>query len=200
MKNVFYCLLVIFVSSCSSSQKMTIEIAAQDKVELSYPQYEMAMVDLKNKSGKPVGVTVLKQDDGGFVRGFGLGMMASESVMLEGENILILSNQADAPIKIKVDAAESNSRPVKIGENSEVRTFTLENTTGKSIPLLIPSVMNPNLSPFSKSGVDLKIGQEILFKAGGKKYVLLVVDETIKNGDVLNVAALLKERKSELNL
>jgi len=60
--------------------------------------------------------------------------------------------------------------------------------------------MNPNLSPFSNSGVDLKIGQKILFKEGGKKYVLLVVDETIAQGDEINVAQLLKSKRKELGL
>lgn len=76
--------------------------------------------------------------------------------------------------------------------------FTLENKTAFSIPLAIPSVMNPNLSPFSKSSVSLKIGQKVFFKKKKKRYLLLQVDETIKDGDVLDVAALIKERKKEL--
>lgn len=175
-------------------------IPAQDKVELTYPQYEMSMVDLKNKSGKPVQVEVVEEDDQDFVRGFGLGMMAKESIMLEQENTLVLTNQTDSPIKIKVEAYETQARPVQAGANPDYITFTLENTTAKSIPLLIPSVMNPNLSPFSKSGVDLKIGQEILFREKGKKYVLLVVDETIQNGATLNVSELLKAKKKELGI
>jgi hypothetical protein len=78
--------------------------------------------------------------------------------------------------------------------------FTLQNTTAFSIPLIIPSVMNPNLSPFSKSSVGLKIGQEVFFKNKKKKYLLLKVDETIKDGAVLDVATLIKERKKELGL
>ena len=60
--------------------------------------------------------------------------------------------------------------------------------------------MNPNLSPDSMSGVTLKMGQEILFKERGKKYVLLTVDESIQKGDILDVAKLLPERKKELGL
>lgn len=76
--------------------------------------------------------------------------------------------------------------------------FTLQNKSPKAIPLIIPGVMNPNLSPFSKSGVSLKIGQEILFKEKGKRQVLLTVDNSIKDGDILDIAQLLKERKREL--
>ena len=60
--------------------------------------------------------------------------------------------------------------------------------------------MNPNLSPLSNSGVDLKVGQKVLFKAKGKKQVLLVVSRNIKQGEVLDVAKLLKERKKELGI
>ena len=79
-------------------------------------------------------------------------------------------------------------------------SFTLRNNTKKSIPLIIPTVMNPNLSPLSNSGVDLKVGQKVLFKAKGKKQVLLVVSRNIKQGEVLDVAELLKERKKELGI
>lgn len=200
MKNLIFAFLVLFAASCSTSQKMTVQISAQDKVELNYPQYEMSIVDLNNKSGKPVQVSIVEQDDQDFVRGFGLGMMAKESIMVEQGNTLVLTNQTDSPIKLRVKVNESQVKPVQAGENPMIKSFTLENTTGKSIPLLIPSVMNPNLSPFSKSGVDLKVGQEILFREKGKKYVLLTVDEKIQNGATLNVSELIKDKKKELGI
>jgi biopolymer transport protein ExbD len=79
------------------------------------------------------------------------------------------------------------------------RSFTLRNNSAKSIPLQIPGVMNPNLSPFSNSGVDLKMGQEIFFTYKGKKRILLIVDENINHGDVVDVSKLLKERKKEID-
>lgn len=87
------------------------------------------------------------------------------------------------------------------GENdADHVAFTLHNGSAQSIPLIIPKVMNPNLSPFSNSAVDLKIGQEILFRVKGKNYILFTVDNTIKNGDVIEVDQLLKQRKKELGL
>lgn len=77
-------------------------------------------------------------------------------------------------------------------------SFTLHNTTAKSIPLIIPNVMNPNLSPFSKSGVTLAIGQEILFKYKGKKQVLLTVSKE-NSAVTLDVAKLIQQRKKELD-
>jgi hypothetical protein len=60
--------------------------------------------------------------------------------------------------------------------------------------------MNPNLSPKSSSGVSLEPGQEIYFRVKGKKYLLFTVDESIAEGERINVPALIRERKKELGL
>lgn len=72
--------------------------------------------------------------------------------------------------------------------------FTLHNSSSKSIPLKIPGVMNPNLSPLSDSGVTLAIGQKVFYKKKRKNYLLLVVDVSYK-GQTLDVAKLVKEKK-----
>ena len=77
-------------------------------------------------------------------------------------------------------------------------TFDLRNKSMKSIPLLIPGVMNPNLSPMSRSGVSLEVGQKILFRYKGKKRVLLIVTEDLE-GATIEVSKLLKERKWEVD-
>ena len=78
-------------------------------------------------------------------------------------------------------------------------SFTLKNPIAKSIPLWIPSVMNPNLSPFSSSGVTLKIGQKIYFKHKMRKRLLLEVTKDLDEKS-FNLAKLIRERKKELNL
>jgi len=75
--------------------------------------------------------------------------------------------------------------------------FTLRNNSLKSIPLEIPGVMNPNLSPMSKSMVDLCVGQEIFFDYNGERTLLLTVTEDLKN-QKLNVSRLISQRKKEL--
>lgn len=74
--------------------------------------------------------------------------------------------------------------------------ISLRNPTAKSIPLIIPKVMNPNLSPFSRSGVRLEIGQEIFYKQNGKKRLLLVIDESYSDAE-LNVAKLIRDKEAE---
>ena len=86
-----------------------------------------------------------------------------------------------------IDASAKQLAEKSITQKSKSKvSFTLRNNSAKSIPLIIPSVMKPNLSPNSNSGVTLKMGQEILFRSNGKKRILLVVDETIKEGDVID--------------
>ncbi|MGB6035508.1 MAG: hypothetical protein WBG42_04520 [Cryomorphaceae bacterium] len=75
--------------------------------------------------------------------------------------------------------------------------FTLRNNSLKSIPLKIPGVMNPNLSPMSNSGVDLKVGQKVFCFIDGKKVLLLTVTEDLK-GQTLKVDELIREKRKEL--
>jgi hypothetical protein len=142
----------------------------------------------------------VETDEREQVSGFGLGSNSRATITVDGSNKLVLKNSGDQKIKFRIKVAEAEPEPVKEYARTNHVTFTLQNKSAKSIPLLIPTVMNPNLSPFSKSGVKLEIGQEILFKEKGKKYVLLTVDESIKNGDIVVVNTLLNDRKKELGL
>ncbi len=75
--------------------------------------------------------------------------------------------------------------------------LSFENRSSVSIPLQIPSVMNPNLSPRSSSGVTLRKGQEVFFNYQGKKTLLLKIDHE-KDGDVVVIDQLIAKRLAEL--
>ena len=51
--------------------------------------------------------------------------------------------------------------------------------------------MNPNLSPFSRSGVDLPWGQKIYLKTPGKNLLILTVSDSIRKGSQIDVADLI---------
>jgi len=58
--------------------------------------------------------------------------------------------------------------------------------------------MNPNLSPMSKSGVELTYGQEVFFfqnRDRRKQTLLFVVSEQFKDGEVLEIDDLIREKK-----
>ena len=79
--------------------------------------------------------------------------------------------------------------------------FTFHNGSLKSIPLVIPSVMNPNLSPLSNSGVSLNVGQKVYFYPNGtskKRELLFTVDESFQQDQILEIDAMIEKRKKEL--
>jgi hypothetical protein len=78
-------------------------------------------------------------------------------------------------------------------------SFTLRNNSLSSIPLKIPGVMNPNLSPMSNSGVSLEVGQKIYFQHRGRKKLLLEVTTDLEGTKVI-VNEEIKRRKEELDL
>ena len=189
--------LTLFFGACSNYQ-ISVQIPAKEKLVLDYPNYDVYMANLQNRSLTNLDVKVISKKGEKWIRSFGLGAMATEKIRVEKENQLVLQNNGKQTIKLRVSIDESR-RETK-SKKAEYKSFTLKNKGDKSIPLLIPNVMNPNLSPDSESGVDLQVGQQILFRSGFKKYILLTVDESINNGDVLNVGELLTQRKKELGL
>lgn len=79
--------------------------------------------------------------------------------------------------------------------------MTFHNGSLRSIPLIIPGVMNPNLNPKSNSGVSLDVGQKVYFLPNGKrnsKALLFTVDATFKKDTVLQIDEIIKKRKLEL--
>jgi hypothetical protein len=79
--------------------------------------------------------------------------------------------------------------------------MTFHNGSFRSIPLIIPGVMNPNLSPKSNSGVSLDVGQKVYFLPNGKrnsKALLFIVDRAFKKDTVLQIDEIIEKRKLEL--
>jgi hypothetical protein len=71
-------------------------------------------------------------------------------------------------------------------------SFTLYNLLLKYIPLVIPGVMNPNLSPLSRSGVTLAVGQQIFIIRDRKRELLYTVPADHAPGTEVNCATLIE--------
>lgn len=99
----------------------------------------------------------------------------------------------------------SNRNTIKI-ERSKFKAASKEgsiklvfiNESAKSIPLIIPTVMNPNLSPNSKSSVIVRYGQEILFKHQYRVHILTVINDNFNSCDTLKIDELVRLRKQQL--
>ena len=207
MKNLFFLALALLLGSCTA-----IKIPAGQSLEIDYPDYENYTVRLNNKTNQGFDVKMVNKTTGEKQGSFGIGRKAKVDVNMQAGNKLVLQNNSTSEKRvswkvsktqkkeIKTAVAENTTKSKKPKNTNTVIRFTLANESAKNIPLIIPSVMNPNLSPFSASGVDLQVGQEIFFKVKGKKYLLLSVDDSIQQDSTLDVAALLKKRKQELGL
>lgn len=190
--------LIVFTLSACTSNRSVVTLTPKQKVVIDYPSYDVFSAQLKNAGFSAIDVSVNSKDSGTKIRSFGLNAMGNAKIMVEQENELTLYNPSDKTVRVKF-SIEKTSRAV-YNKQEVYRTLTLENKSTRSIPLIIPTVMNPNLSPLSRSGVDLKMGQKVYFKAKGKKYMLFEVDDTIQNGDIIDVARLLENRKTELGI
>lgn len=169
-------------------------IEAGETLQIEKPEFEHCNAIIKNQSNQQLEIKVKDLSSGEFISGFGLGKLGKESIYISRKGNLFIKNTGKKTAKVKVTFEESKAPEVM--RNSV--QLTLQNKSAKSIPLIIPSVMNPNLSPFSKSEVNLNIGQKIFFKHKGKKVLLLQVTDVLKDNDTLDVAALIKEKKASL--
>ncbi len=185
---------VIVLTTFQLTAKERIEIPAQKTVELTYAEFAEYDVKIINRSGKQVDVSVLNPNTGKQVSGFGLGPMGNAVLSVAEGNILKLKNTSSKDISITLNFVEK--RP-KTFSQKETINFTLHNSSLKSIPLVIPNVMNPNLSPVSNSGVSLEMGQKIYYRNGMSKVLILTVDENIKPGDKIDVAKLVANIKKD---
>lgn len=194
-----YLLLLQFLlfSFLSFSQSSTLYIPPNSSIELDDNNYDLNGLDIfglkiKNKSLSTIGVRVENKITGEFTSGFGLGPLGKEGVVINKGDVVIFSNNTQKSVKLKTTYFIPQEENNFISKETESISFTLNNSSLKSIPLIIPNVMNPNLSPLSNSGVDLKIGQEIFFKNKGKKILLLRVSDKIKEGEIIDVNQLIK--------
>jgi len=191
--------LILLLMSAWTVQALAnekVEIAAMQSIELRYTEFADQDVKITNNSGKPVAVSVIDSETGKQVKGFGLGPIAN-AILQVGENqVLVLKNNSVKDITLLIEFVERQEDTYN-PENAPMVTFTLHNSSLKSIPLIIPDVMNPNLSPISNSGVALKIGQKVYLRSKSGKKLILTVDETIKPGDKIDVAKLIAEYKKD---
>lgn len=184
-------ILSILMAGFQVWAKEKVEIPAGKSVELTYAEFADYDVKLSNSSGKQVGVSVLDSQTRRQVSGFGLGPMGKAVVYVAEGNILKLKNNSAKVISLTLTFVDRKPQR-EATDTGEIINFTLHNSSLKPIPLIIPGVMKPNLSPMSNSGVSLEMGQKIYYKKGGQRVLILTVDEQIQPGDKINVAELIR--------
>lgn len=194
MKTVLATLIIAFFSLSLCAQE-TIQVPSQKTVELTYEEFRDFDLKLTNLSTREIGISVLHPDTKKQLKGFGLGSLAHAELSVASGQILRIKNNSTKTVALKLRFIEK----LTIDDRAPVASisFTLRNSSLKSIPLIIPNVMNPNLSPVSNSGVNLRIGQKIYYKKGLRKKLLLTVDSNISEGDKIDVAKLIQKLEKD---
>ncbi|MEM6643013.1 MAG: hypothetical protein AAF616_08550 [Bacteroidota bacterium] len=181
----------ILVAAYELMAQEKIVIAPLKSVDLTYTEFAAKDVKLNSKSNKQIDVSVIDPTTKKQVSGFGLAPLGKAKMTVDEGNILRLKNTSAKEVNVVVSFVKREARK-EVSQSVARIEFTLHNSSLKSIPLVIPDVMNPNLSPMSNSGVSLKVGQKIYYKKGLSKVLILTVDESIKQGDKIDVAKLVK--------
>ena len=189
MKKILLGVLVIIFTGLSAQQAQ-IELTGRQSIELDFVDYSLYSLKLKNTSSAEIEVSIISRVSNEQVRGFGLAPKSTvEEVLIESDSYALFTNLSDNKALFSIVATPKVVAPVT---KTDGVSFTLRNSTFKSIPLIIPSVMNPNLSPKSNSGVYLKYGQQVYLRRGVSKKLILPVDETIREGALIDVDSIIR--------
>ena len=191
-------LLVCFLSfSFAFGQKEArsqLVIPPKQVVQINYPLYKGFNVKIWNESKFEVGISARDQVTDSIAKSFGLDKGSSTLLEVNEGMYLQFENRFLAPIKVAYALRKGSSGKKKSSKPlTPQRAFYLENTTAQSLPLRIPGVMNPNLSPFSRSGFDLPNGQKIYLDLKGKHILILTVTDSIPHGARIDVATLIEK-------
>ena len=174
-----------------SAQQAQIELTGRQSIELDFVDYSLYGLKLKNSSSAEIEVSIISRISNEQVRGFGLAPKSTvEEVLIESDSYARFTNLSANAASFSAEAKPKQTSSIA---KSDGVNFTLRNKTSKSIPLIIPTVMNPNLSPKSNSGVYLKYGQKVYLRKGVSRKLIFTVDETIREGAVIDVDSIIRQ-------
>ena len=164
---------------CAQTGNLEIPLATSFKVVFS--QKEGSRVVLKNRFNEV------------FVSGFDLSSFGKAEINIQSSEILSLENTDTRSAIVRVNRLGFPQLKQANVSKQDI-SFSLLNSSNQSIPLQIPGVMNPNLSPNSQSSVRFKVGQKVYYKKGLKRLLIYSVDDTLKENTQLDVYKLLQSK------
>ena len=169
----------------------TLVIPPKQIVRIDYPHMKGFSVKVWNKSKFELGVSAREHHSDSLYKGFGVGKNEFASLTIEENQYLQLENRFIAPLKMEYTLFKSGSGKKKRTVANRTVAFYLVNSTVQTLPILIPGIMNPKLTPFSQMGVELPLGQKIFLKTPGERLLLLTVTDSIRKGAGIDVADLI---------
>jgi len=195
MKNILalFCLLSFFGFGQKTARSELL-IPPKQVVQIDYPLYEGFNLKIWNLSKYEIGLTARDKQTDTVRKSFDLEKGSSTRFEVSKGMYLQFENRFLATVKVAFTLQQGRGGAIKkTSPITPQRAFYLENNTAQSLPLHIPGVMNPTLTPFSRSGVDLPNGQKIFAHVNGKRILILTVTDSIPHGARIDVATLIEK-------
>lgn len=201
MKNIlalFY--LVSLTAVAQKANRSELIIPPKQVVHIDYPLYQGFNVKIWNQSKYVVGVSARDKQTDTVRKSFGLDKGSTTLFKVNKGMYLQFENRFLAPLKVSYTLRKGSTGNKKTTESiTPQRAFYLENNTAQTLPLRIPGVMNPNLTPFSRSGVNLTNGQKVYLDLNGKRLLILTVTDSIPHGARIDLAFLINQALNQAN-
>lgn len=198
-KSLFFIAIYGFFSAELNAQSTAVEILPNQEQALRIPKKETSFLSsqtyrirLKNQSKKEVSIRIVNRLSGVISGGFGLSPKGKTKLSINSNQQVLVSNPHLEKVKIRLRTLPKTQRLEPVVK-TQLRNFILVNSSAEPLPLIIPGVMNPSLSPYSESRVLLANGQGIYYRKGVKKQLLLVIGEHLKENTKIDMAILFSQ-------
>lgn len=193
-KLILYFFLSIYFAFGQKDIRSQLIIPPKQVVQIDYPLFKGFNVKIWNQSKFTVGVSTKDKLTDSIRKSFNLEKKNNTLLEVSKDMFLQFENQFIVPLKISYIIRKGSFLEQKSFESlTPQRAFYLENNTAQSLPLSIPGVVSPKLSPFSRSGVNLSNGQKIYLNFKGDKILILTVNDSIAHGTRIDVAYLIEK-------
>ena len=193
-KLILYFFLSIYFAFGQKDIRSQLIIPPKQVVQIDYPLFKGFNLKIWNQSKFTVGVSTKDKLTDSILKSFNLEKKNNTLLEVSKDVYLQFENQFIVPLKISYIIRKGSFLEKKSFELlTPQRSFYLENNTAQSLPLSIPGVVSPKLSPFSRSGVNLPNGQKIYLNFKGDKILILTVTDSIAHGTRIDVAYLIEK-------
>ena len=189
-KRRIFAFIIWFISVQGCHMKNILIIPPKNQVSIHLEETLPAEILIKNKGMGKLAVSINYAKNQRQISGFGLDGRTTGKILVKKNCVLQFNNENNFEKVVHFKLEDIS----KIKEQIAVREINLEliNKSSKSISLIIPGVMSPNLLPNSTSNLKLKIGQEIIFKKNLNKSIIYTVSEKNEDGDKIYINELIE--------
>ncbi len=192
-------LLFTFISiglSESIANAMEFSLQPQTDIELLYNEFKTKDVKLNNLSEAEIQVSILDSTTYKAISTFNIEAKTSKTFTVSEIGLLKIYNPSDQIAKMSLEFVNRNENTNGSGQKIKL---VLANPSHLEYVLKLPSGAKPKLGPGSNTGMFFSIGEEIYFYHEGNEYLLIKIDDTMKDGDEISIHKLAKAKLETLN-